>query len=69
VDARSLSRNGRKPPPIDRARLRQLAVTASADPRTVLRVLRGEPVRGLAYYRIRDVLLAEGLLADDGVAR
>jgi len=47
---------------IDRARLRQLSVKASADPRTVLRVLRGEPVRGLPYYRIRDVLIEEGLL-------
>lgn len=47
---------------IDTATLRRLAVEAEADPRTVARYLRGEPVRGLAKHRIRRVLGEHGLL-------
>lgn len=49
-------------PPLDAATVRQIAVLASVDPRTVLRALRGEPVRGMPGHRIRAVLQAEGLL-------
>jgi hypothetical protein len=46
---------------IDKATLRRLAVESSTDPRTVQKVLRGEPVRGMAAHRIAAVLAAEGL--------
>jgi hypothetical protein len=42
--------------------VRELAVAASADPRTVVRVLRGERVRGLADARIRRVLKKRGIV-------
>ena len=38
--------------PLSLSRLRALAVEASADPRTVARVLRGEPVLALPQARI-----------------
>jgi hypothetical protein len=47
---------------LDAATARRLAVKASVDPRSLIRVLRGEHVRGLAAYRAREVLEAEGLL-------
>lgn len=43
------------------ALLRALAVEASADPRTVARVLRGERVRGMADERIRRALEVRGI--------
>lgn len=48
----------------DYATLRRLAVEASADPRTVRRRLRGQPVRGLAAERIDLVLARYGLHPD-----
>lgn len=48
--------------PVDLATLRVLAVEASADPRSVARVLRGERVRGMADHRIRAVLATHHLL-------
>lgn len=41
--------------------LRELAVAASADPRTVRRVLLGERVRGMADDRIRRALVERGM--------
>lgn len=47
--------------PVPTHELRSLAVAASADPRTVARALRGEPVRGLAGERVARVLRERGL--------
>ena len=44
-----------------RAELFRLAADANVDPRTVLRVLRGEKVRGDAGERVRAVLAAHGV--------
>lgn len=61
----SFSKHPSKP---DTATLRRWAVASSSDPRTVEKVLRGEPVRGLAGYRVRAVLAAEGIkIAGKGV--
>lgn len=48
-------------PHLDAATLRKIAVRASVDPRTIKRLLRGAPVRGLPAYRIREALAEEGL--------
>jgi hypothetical protein len=50
-----------RPPEIDTATIRRIAVAASADPRTVLRRIAGEPVRGLPGHRIDRVLRAHGI--------
>jgi len=51
-------------PPLDACTLRELAVLAEADPRTIVRVLRGEHARGLALdRRIRRVLAERGFAA------
>lgn len=42
--------------------LRELAVRASCDPRSVKKVLSGGELRGHADVRVRRVLAAEGLL-------
>jgi hypothetical protein len=47
------------------ARLRELGVSGSVDPRTIARVYAGEDVRGLAGDRARDVLRAAGLLLEE----
>jgi hypothetical protein len=47
---------------IDEALKRELAVQASCHPKTIAKVLRGEPVRGLAGHRARKILEAAGLL-------
>lgn len=49
---------------IDAATARRLAVKAHCDPRTVVRVLQGETVRGDAGNRARAALVEEGLLRD-----
>lgn len=49
-------------PLIDEALKRELAVQASCHPKTIAKVLRGEPVRGLAGHRARLILEAAGLL-------
>ncbi len=41
--------------------VRRLAVEASCCPRTIEKVYRGEPVRGLASYRARAALAAAGI--------
>lgn len=46
---------------LDEATRRELAVQAEVDPRTIEKVLRGEPVRGMAGRRARRVLEAAGL--------
>ena len=51
----------RRKRPVDEATLRELAVEASVDPRSVAKALRGEPVRGLAGNRINAVLDAFGV--------
>lgn len=43
--------------------LRRLAVLGSVDPRTLVRVLSGQDVRGMAGERAKRVLLAEGYIA------
>ena len=53
---------------LNTATLRELAVKANVDPRTVVKVYRGETVRGGAGDRARKVLVAEGLLKGDGKA-
>lgn len=45
---------------LDEAMRRELAVGASVDPRTVEKVLRGEPVRGMAGRRARRALEEAG---------
>ncbi len=47
---------------VDLATVRELAVQASVDPRSIQRVLAGEPVRGMAGHRARRVLQEAGLL-------
>jgi hypothetical protein len=52
----------------DQAMLRELAVKAGVDPRTILNVLRGKAVRGMPGRRAREVLVERGLLPADGGA-
>jgi hypothetical protein len=47
---------------LDAATARRLAVEASCDPKTIIKALRNEPVRGMAGYRAREVLEKHGLL-------
>lgn len=47
---------------LDKATIRELAVKASCDPRTIDKVFRGEVVRGMSGHRARAVLAAAGLL-------
>ena len=55
-----------KPPiKLDTSTLRLLAVRASCDPRTILRVARGEVVRGMAGRRARAALIALGYPVPD----
>lgn len=51
--------------PIDEATKRELAVQASCDPRTIEKVVRGQPVRGMAGRRARQALLAAGYAVPD----
>ncbi|HKW48699.1 MAG TPA: hypothetical protein VJN70_14720 [Gemmatimonadaceae bacterium] len=55
-----------KRPLIDAATLRRLSVTASCDPRTIRKMLRGEKVLGLAGERARAALIKEGLIRNGG---
>lgn len=48
--------------PLDKATIRELAVRASVDPRSIQRMLAGEPVKGMAGHRARRVLQEAGLL-------
>ena len=47
---------------LSEGRTRELAVRANVHPRTITKVLRGLPVRGMPGDRARAVLEAEGLL-------
>jgi hypothetical protein len=47
--------------PVDAATIRRIAVAASVDPRTVIRHLSGEHVRGMPRHRIAHALKARGL--------
>ena len=47
---------------IDEERARQLAVEARCDPRTIKKVLRGDPVRGSVADRAREALAKAGYL-------
>lgn len=47
---------------LDKATKRRLAVQASCDPRTIEKILAGEPVVGMARERARAVLEREGFL-------
>jgi hypothetical protein len=47
---------------LDEPTKRVLAVRASVDPRTIDKVFRGEPVKGMAGYRAAATLRAAGLL-------
>lgn len=51
-------------PTIDRPALLRLAAAADSDPRSVLRRLRGERVRGRAGERIDRILASRGLLPE-----
>lgn len=52
-----------KPSVVDYPRARELAVAASVDPRTILKVARGELVKGMPGRRAEKVLREAGLLA------
>lgn len=54
---------------IDESMRRKLSVDAECDPRTIDRVLLGEPVRGIAGVRALRVLTAEGLVPDGEAQR
>lgn len=47
---------------LDKASIRALAVQASVDPRTIVAVIEGRPVRGMAGQRARAALIAAGVL-------
>lgn len=47
---------------LDAATIRELAVRADVDPRTIAKVADGRPARGMAGRRARDVLIAGGFL-------
>jgi len=46
---------------VDAGTIRLIAVLSSSDPRTVVKVLQGERVRGLADGRIRDAMARLGV--------
>ena len=49
---------------IDASTLRRLAVQADVDPRSLLRLYHGTPVRGAAGHRARRVLVEAGYLSE-----
>ncbi len=46
----------------DTAKVRELAVRADVDPRTIVKELKGQRTRGMAGRRAREVLVEAGLL-------
>jgi hypothetical protein len=59
---RTASRNSaRRLAGLGAAEIRRVAVEASADPRTVRKVLTGQEVRGMAEARVRQALAKLGL--------
>lgn len=61
-----LSTKAAQAPALSESEVRRIAVEASADPRTVRRVLNGQATRGMASQRIAAVLRRMGLLAEKG---
>lgn len=55
----------KKPKQLDTATVRWLAVEAGVDPKTIIKVSKGRPVRGMPGHRARAALQALGLLASD----
>lgn len=53
----------KREPLLTEAQVRKVAVEASADPRTVRRVLRGDATRSMACDRVRVVLQRMGIAA------
>jgi len=51
--AKKLRQKRSTPPLLPAAVLRSLSTELQADPRTILRVMRGEPVRGMAGVRVQ----------------
>lgn len=51
----------------DAATIRELAVRADVDPRTIAKELRGVPARGMAGRRAREVLIEAGLIEADPI--
>jgi hypothetical protein len=51
----------KRSPAIGAATLRAIGTLTRSDPRTVLRVLRGEPITNVARIRVREELLKAGL--------
>ena len=47
---------------LDAATIRELAVRADVDPRTISKVMDGQPARGMAGRRARAALIAGGFL-------
>jgi hypothetical protein len=47
---------------LDAEQLRELALAAHVDPRTLKKILEGRPVRGMAGARARRALIERGLL-------
>jgi len=47
---------------LDESTIRELAVKAGVDPRTIEKAARGEPVRGMAGHRARAALREAGIL-------
>lgn len=50
---------------LGRAEAIRLAVAASVDPRTIQKVLRGEPAVGMSGDRARKILIENGLLSEE----
>lgn len=51
---------------IESAKLRELSVKASVDPRTILKLLAGEPVKGMSGHRAAAVLREAGFIVAEG---
>lgn len=51
--------------PIPRHVVLQIAGAAVAHERTVFKVIRGEPVRGAVYFRIREEIIRRGYSVPD----
>jgi hypothetical protein len=51
---------------LDKATIRALSVRASVDPRTIVRVIEGRPVRGMAGQRALAALIESGVLPPGG---
>ena len=50
---------------LDTSTARRLAVEADTDPRTIQKMLRGDPARTIAAKRARRVLVSHGILKEE----